>query len=104
MLRSSGRRSISTRHAVELRNVQRLCPLQAASGEHFEHGLDALGLIEAPDRHEHRAGEAFEVGGEQARAAIPAEIPVEAFARCGDVVEGLWLAARQREVALGDAE
>src|SRR3954465_16025746 len=69
----------SARHAVELWKVERRDPLQPALGEHLELWLDQIGPVEAAEHHEDEAGEAFEIAGEQSRAARGAEAAIEPF-------------------------
>src|SRR5688572_4200847 len=46
----------SSRHAVELREIERLIPFEPALGEHLELRRDQLGSIEASQLDKHEAG------------------------------------------------
>src|SRR5262245_21274719 len=94
----------STGHVLELRDVERLRPCETALGEHLDHRLDALAVIQAAERHEDRSGEALQVGGEHPGAATRAVVPIQALARLGDIMKRLRLATDQRKIILGHAE
>jgi hypothetical protein len=66
----------SAGHVLELREVERLLPFEAALGEHLKHRFDALRVIQAAKRDEDRFREALQVGGEHPGAAIGAEVSI----------------------------
>src|ERR1700754_1270329 len=86
------------RHADELRHVRMLDPAEAALRKHLDIRSNASRRIEAAERHEHQAGEGFEIAAKEPHAAIGAEIPVESLSRFGNVVERFRLSADEREV------
>src|SRR5262245_59608288 len=92
------------RHALELREVERLCPFEAALGEHFELRLDQVGPVQAAQHDEDEAGKALQVAGEQASAALRAEVAIESLAGLGGVVTLSRGPAEEREVLLRHAE
>src|SRR5499427_8359735 len=96
--------SVSTGHVLELWEVERLRPFETALCEHLKHRIDALRVIQAAERDEDHSWEGPQVAGEHPGAALRAEVPVQAFARLGDVVKRLRLAADQCKVILGHAE
>src|SRR5215468_8717184 len=94
----------STGHAVELRNIERLGPLQTTLREHLQLRRDQFGVIEAPQRDEDGAREALQVAREQPRAAPWAEVAIESPAGLGDIVMALRSAADEAEVILRHGE
>lgn len=51
----------STRHALELRHVERLIPFQPALGEHLEFRRDQFGPVQAAEHDEDEAGKTFQI-------------------------------------------
>src|SRR5215813_11003918 len=94
----------SARHVGELRQVERLVPLEATSGEHFELRRDKLRPIEAPELNKNQTRETLELARVYARSAVRTKIPLELFAGIGDVGKRLRRAAGQRKITLGNAE
>src|SRR5262249_41168394 len=94
----------STGHAGKLRDVQSLCPFEAALDKHLQLRFDAVRLIQTANRYEDHAREALQIGAEDPSTAVRTEIPVEPFARFRNVVERLRFAAGQREIILRHAE
>ena len=94
----------SSRHAVELRDVERFVPLQAALGEHFELWRNQFGPVQAAKHDEDEAGEAIQIGTEQSGAAIRAEVAVQSLAGLRDIVMCFRLAADHGEIILRYAE
>src|SRR6478752_8058312 len=84
---------VSTRHAVELREVERLVSLQAALGEHFELRRNQFGPVQAAEHDEDEAGETIQIGGKQSEAAIGAKVAVQSLAGLGGIVVRFRLAA-----------
>src|SRR5262249_28873814 len=83
----------SARHVLKLGDIERLRPCEPALGEHLERRLDALRAIQATERDEDRSWKALQVGGEDPRAAIRAEVPIQPLARLRDVMKCFWPAA-----------
>ena len=78
--------------------------MKAALGEHLEFRCEQIRPIEAPEHDEYGAGETLQVAGEQARAAVGTEIPVQTSAGFGDVMEGFRRAADQCKIIRGNAK
>src|SRR5262245_42102386 len=83
----------SARHVLKLGDIERLRPCEAALGEHLKRRLDTLRVIQATERDEDRPRKALQVSGEDPRAAIGAEVPIQPLARLRDVMKCFWLAA-----------
>ena len=98
------RRGRSTRHAGELRNVERRRPVQAALGEHLQARNDVLRSIEAAERHEHQAREALEVAGVQPRPAGRTKVALQRLPGLGDIRKRRRLATEELEVVFGNPE
>ena len=64
------------RHVLELREVERLRPFETALGEHLEHRIDALGVIQAAEHDEDHSWEGLQVAREHPGAALRAEVSV----------------------------
>src|SRR5262249_14210557 len=73
-------------------------------GEHFELRLDQVGPVQAAEHDEDEAGKALQVAGEQAGAALRAEVAIESLAGRGGVVTALRVATEEREVRLRHTE
>jgi len=95
---------VSTRHAFELRQVERFVPLQTALGEHFELWRNQFGPVQAAEHDEDEAGETIQIGTEQSGAAIGAEVAVQSLAGLRDIVMRFRLAADHGEIILRHAE
>jgi hypothetical protein len=74
-------------HAWKLRDIERLCPFQAALGEHLQLRFNTVRLIQAADCDEDHAGEALQIAAVNPCAADRTEVAVQLFAGLGDVVE-----------------
>src|SRR5262245_2118942 len=94
----------STGHVVELREVERLNPLEATLRVHLELRLDQFRSIEASQLDKDKAREALQVARIESRPAFRAEIPIKSLAGIGDLVERLRRTAQKREIILGYAE
>src|SRR5262249_7289669 len=94
----------STGHAWKLRDVQRLCPFEAALGKHLQLRFDAVRLIQTADRNEDHAWEALQIAAEDSSTAVRTEVPVKSFSGLCHVVERLRFAADQLEIILRHAE
>jgi hypothetical protein len=58
------RARLSPRHLVELRQIERLVPMEPALGEHFELRLDQLGPVRAAECYDDETGKGLQTGGE----------------------------------------
>jgi hypothetical protein len=94
----------SVRHVLELREVERLRPIETALDEHLELRFNTLRVIQTAERDEDHTREALQVAGEHPGATIGAEVSVQALARLSDVVKGLRLPADQRKIILRHTE
>src|SRR5262245_7525084 len=61
--------------------IERLRPCEAALSEHLERRLDALRVVQATQRYEDRPRKALQLTGEDPRAAIGAEVPIQPLTR-----------------------